>query len=75
MSDLRLELHPKTTAACLNNINRSLKYLRVNFNKTNPNNLMQAEDILKGDPTAISLLFGEIGVAFFDRIKELRKKK
>lgn len=72
---MHLEQNAKTTAGCLNNINRTLRYLRENFNKTNPNNLMQAEDILKGDPAAISLVFGEIAIAFSDKIRELRKKR
>ena len=36
---------------------------------------MQAEDILKGDPTAISLVFSEIAIAFGDKIREMRKKR
>jgi hypothetical protein len=70
-----LDTNPKTTAGCLNNINRALKYLRNNFNKTNPNNLLYAEDVLKGDPATISLVIGEIQVAFAEKIRELKKKR
>jgi hypothetical protein len=70
-----LEINPKTTAGCLNNINRTLKYLRDNFNKTNPNNLMYAEDILKGDPTAICLVVSEIYIAFAEKIRELKRNR
>ena len=70
-----IEKNPRTTAACLNNIKRCLRFLSQGSNKVDVNKLYCEDLILKGEPMAIAGIFGEVYKAYGIVIKRLEKQR
>lgn len=68
-------MNPRTSAACLNNIRRCLKFLKKSSNKINPNNLLCEDKILEGNPIAISGVVDEIYKSYHIAIRSLEKQR
>ena len=72
---IKIDYNPRTTAACLNNIKRTLSYLRKSNNKIDPNYLYIHDEILQGIPRAIVNYFNEVAKGYQNQIRNLEKQK
>lgn len=65
---------PRTSAACLHNIKKCLAFLREQKAKVDPNNLYCEQEVLEGNPVAISRVIDEIYKAYAIAISKLDRR-
>ena len=62
---------PRTSASCLNNIKKCLSFLRENKSKVDPNELYCEQEVLEGNPAAITQVIDEIYKAYSININKI----
>jgi hypothetical protein len=65
---------PRTNAACLNNIRRVLSFMREQKPKVDPSKLHIEQQILEGDPDAISTFFEQLTLAYAVNLGKLEHR-
>lgn len=65
---------PRTNAACLNNIRRVLNFLRDYKQKVDISKLHIENEILEGDPEAISTFFQQVAAAYSVNLGKLEQR-